>query len=227
MSKKPDALSCIKTVPIFKNLNDEEMEEVIMIASHKKLEKGDFIYTSGDTIDSLYVIHQGKIKITRYTGDGKEQVIRMLSHGDFLGELALFNDSKMNTYAEALEPAVVCLVDREKLKNLMKKSPELTLKMMNELSNRLEKAEAMIEHNSLNSASARLARLLLTFKKKNYVRLQTTKVNLASNLGMTPETFSRKLKELEKNKLIKLIDNKTIKILDNYGLKHLINPDQL
>ena len=54
----------------------------------------------------------GKIKMTRYAEDGKEQVIRILSHGDFLGELALFNDSKVNTYAEAIEPAVICLVEK-------------------------------------------------------------------------------------------------------------------
>ena len=108
----------------------------------KKLEKGNFIYQAGDNLSSLYVIHKGRVKITRYSEDGKEQVIRILSHGDFLGELALFNDAEVNTYAEVLEECVVCLVDNHKLKELMAKSPTLSFKMMNELSNRLEKAEA-------------------------------------------------------------------------------------
>lgn len=227
MAKITEAQSCIKTVPIFKNLNASELDEVVMISSHKKLEKGNFIYQAGDNLSSLYVIHKGKIKITRYSEDGKEQVIRILSHGDFLGELALFNDAEVSTNAQALEECVVCLVDNDKLRNLMIKSPTLSFKMMNELSNRLEKAEALIEQNSLYSAQAKVARLLLDQAKNEIVRFQTTKLNLSSNLGITPETFSRKLKELSKKGLIEIINNKTIKIKDSYGLKQIINPDQL
>ena len=133
----------------------------------------------------------------------------------------------MNTYAEALEPSVVCLVDNVKLKELMEKSPKLTFKMMNELSNRLEKAEAIIEHNNLYTAEVRLSKLLLDHQKNKIVTFSTTKVNLASSLGMTPETFSRKLKEIAAKQYIEIINNKTIKILDMNGLKQIINPDEL
>lgn len=227
MAKKAEASSCIKAVPIFKNLNEAELDEIIMISSHKKLEKGNFIYQAGDSLSSLYVIHQGRIKIARYSAEGKEQVIRILSQGDFLGELALFNDAEVTTYAEALEECVVCLVDNQQLKNLMIKSPTLSFKMMNELSNRLEKAEALIEQNSLYSAQAKLARLLLDQAKESIVYFQTTKINLASNLGITPETFSRKLKELSESGWIKIINHKTIKIIDAYRLRQIINPDLL
>ncbi len=227
MGKDLEPTSCIKAVPIFKQLSQEELDEVIMISHHQKLDKGDFIYSSGDTLNSLFVIHKGKIKITRYSDDGKEQVIRILSHGDFLGELALFNEAKVTTYAETLEPTVVCLVDREPLKKLMKMSPNLSLKMMDELSKRLEKAEALIEHSNLYSAQAKVARLLLDLEKNNIVYFHTTKVNLASNLGITPETFSRKLKELEEEGFILIRDHKTVKILNSKGLEFIINPDKI
>lgn len=227
MKKNLEPNSCIQAVPIFKNLSQAEMNEIIMISSHKKLSKGDFIYQAGDNIHSLYVIHQGKIKITRYSEDGKEQVIRILSHGDFLGELALFNNSRVSTYAEALEPSIICLVDNERLKHLMTQSPTLSLKMMVELSNRLDKAEALIEQNNLYSAEAKVARLLLDLENNNLVNFRTTKVNLASNLGISPETLSRKLRALEDNRLIKIIDHKTIRIVDKHSLEMIINPDKL
>ena len=227
MGKDLSPNNCIKAVPIFKNLSNEELDEIIMIANHQKLDKGHFIYSAGDHLNSLYVIHKGKIKITRYSEDGKEQVIRILSHGDFLGELALFSDALVTTYAEALETTVVCLVDSTRLKKLMRTSPTLSLKMMDELSKRLEKAEALIEHNNLYSAQAKVARLLLDLEKNGLVYFHTTKVNLASNLGITPETFSRKLKELETNQMIKIMDNKTVRIIDKQGLEFFINPDKL
>src|SRR5690606_9899902 len=130
-------------------------------------------YQSGDSIDKLYVIHEGKIKITRYSEDGKEQIIRILSHGDFLGELALFNEAKVNTFAETIEPSVICLVESQRLKKLMNQSPTLSMKMMHELSNRLEKAEAIIEQSNLYSAKAKVAKVLLELAKNNIVRFET------------------------------------------------------
>ncbi|MDI6453046.1 Crp/Fnr family transcriptional regulator [Peloplasma aerotolerans] len=227
MKKNLEPSNCIKSVPIFKNLSEQELNQIIMISSHRKLEKGQFIFTAGDYIQNLYVIHQGKIKITRYTESGKEQVIRILSHGDFLGELALFNDSKVNTYAEVLEPAIVCLVEHKDLKSLMANSPTLSFKMLDELSNRLEKAEALIEHNNLYSAIAKVSKLLLDLQKNGIVRFHTTKVNLSSQIGITPETFSRKLKELEEQEYIDIINNKLIRIKDSYSLELLINPDHI
>lgn len=227
MKKDLEPSNCIKAVPIFKNLNEKELNEIILISSHQKLVKGQFIYTAGDYIQSLYVVHSGKIKITRYAEDGKEQVIRILSHGEFLGELALFSDSKVNTYAEVLEPTVICLVEHKSLKKLMAESPTLSFKMLNELSNRLEKAEALIEHNNLYSAVAKVTRLLLDIQKDNIVKFPTTKVNLASQLGITPETFSRKLKELEELELIEVINHRLIKINDLYSLELIVNPEHI
>lgn len=224
---KENASSCIETVPIFKNLTKDELNQVIEISNHKSLEKGKFIFTAGDTLDSLYVVHRGKIKITRYSEDGKEQIIRILSHGEFLGELALFSNETVNTYAEAIEPSIVCMVEHQGLKDLMSKSPLLSFKMMKELSKRLEKAEALIEHSNLYNALAKVTRLLLDLEKENIVLFQTTKVNLSSSIGITPETFSRKLAELSDLGYIEIINNKTIRILDKKGLIGLIQPNKL
>lgn len=224
---KENASSCIETVPIFKNLTKDELNQVIEISNHKSLEKGKFIFTAGDTLDGLYVVHRGKIKITRYSEDGKEQIIRILSHGEFLGELALFSNETVNTYAEAIEPSIVCMVEHQGLKDLMSKSPLLSFKMMKELSKRLEKAEALIEHSNLYNALAKVTRLLLDLEKENIVLFQTTKVNLSSSIGITPETFSRKLAELSDLGYIEIINNKTIRILDKKGLIGLIQPNKL
>lgn len=224
---KENASSCIETVPIFKNLTKDELNQVIEISNHKSLEKGKFIFTAGDTLDGLYVVHRGKIKITRYSEDGKEQIIRILSHGEFLGELALFSNETVNTYAEAIEPSIVCMVEHQGLKDLMSKSPLLSFKMMKELSKRLEKAEALIEHSNLYNALAKVTRLLLDLEKENTVLFQTTKVNLSSSIGITPETFSRKLAELSDLGYIEIINNKTIRILEKKGLIGLIQPNKL
>jgi CRP/FNR family transcriptional regulator len=97
--------------------------------------------------------------------------------------------------------------------------------MMNELLSRLDRAESMIEQSNLYSADAKVARLLLDIQMHDLIYFKTTKINLSSQLGITPETFSRRLKKFEELGYIKVIDNKTIKILSKNKLELIINPD--
>ena len=227
MKKYLEPKSCIQAVPIFKNLSQTELDEIIQISTHKVYQKGEFLYTAGDQLESLFVIHQGSIKILRTTEDGKEQVLRILKSGDFLGELSLFNEANASTDAQMLESTVVCFVERNRLKKLLSQSPTLSFKMMNELSNRLEKAEALIEHSNLYPAIAKVGKLLLELAKNQLVVFDTTKSNLSSSLGITPETFSRKLKELERLQVIQILNHKSIRILNPDALEELINPPSI
>jgi CRP/FNR family transcriptional regulator len=211
--------SCIQYVPIFKSLTAKELDEVILISSHRHINKGEFIFHAGDNIHSLYVIHRGKVKIARYSEEGKEQIIRLIGHGDFLGELALFNEEKVTTFAEAIEPTVVCLIDANRLRELMLKAPTLSYKMMAELSKRLEKAESLLENSNLLNAEQKVVRYLLELEREGYVKFSTSKINIARNLGITPETLSRKLKGLEEHQLIRTINNRLIKVINLEQLK--------
>lgn len=225
MSNNLNPQSCILYVPIFKNLSKNEQNEVCLIATHKKLLKGSLIYSYGDYLSSLYVIHSGKVKVSKFSEDGKEQVIRILEKGDFFGEMALFSDEIMTSNAEVIEDAVICLVDKNSLRKLIINSPELSFKMMTELSKRLVRAEEIIENTNLKKAINRVANLLLETEENSMVNFNVTKQNLARQIGLTPETFSRKLKELELKGFIKSINHNTIKILDINMMKKEFNND--
>ena len=138
--------NCIEIVPIFSNLTHEEMLEVAAITRDKTFEKGEMVYLAGDDGEKLYVIHTGKVKIIRFTESGKEQVIRVLGPGEFMGELSLFSPEPMKDYGEVIEKANMCVIDGKNLKELMGKYPSISFKVMEELSKRLDKAETLIEN---------------------------------------------------------------------------------
>lgn len=216
-------LSCVAKVPIFSELTEAEKNEVIMIATHHNYKKGDIIFKTGDILNSLYVVHLGKVKISRYSDDGKEQVIHILNPGEFLGELSLFKDEKVTTYAEVLEPAVICQLNSKQLKHLMINYPEISFKLMYELSRRLTTTEVMLEYHTLRSADAKMAKLLLELSDDNEVVIfPTTKTVLSSQIGVTNETFSRKLKQFTKKGLIKEVSNKKVVILKKDELEDII-----
>mgnify|MGYP000856610543 FL=1 len=212
--------NCITLVPIFHNLTTEETWEVAQITRQALFEKGEEIYAMDDQVDSLFVIHTGRVKIYRLSDTGKEQVIRVLGPGDFLGELALFNHSPMGDYAEALEESSMCVIDGSPLKELMGKYPSIAWKILEELSQRLERMEQLVEDISLHSVDRRLAQVLLDLSLDNaQIELEMSKGDLASQIGTTRETLSRKLTSFQDSGLIDQIGQRRIVIKDRKGLE--------
>ncbi|WP_313233923.1 Crp/Fnr family transcriptional regulator [Tissierella praeacuta] len=212
---KREGKNCIEIVPIFSNLSYEEMMEVARITREKTFEKGEMLYIAGDKGEKLYVIHSGKVKITRFTDTGKEQVIRVLGPGDFMGELSLFSPLPLTDNGEALSKTVACMIDGKKLKGLIKKYPDIAFKIIEELSQRLETAENLIENISLYGVERRLALTLINMaNEKGEVSLKMSKKDFASHLGMSQETLSRKLTSFQNMGIIKLIGHRRIILLD-------------
>ena len=215
--------NCIEIVPIFSNLSREEMLEVANITSEKTFEKGEMIYMAGDKGDKLYVIHSGKVKVSRISDIGKEQVIRVLGSGEFMGELSLFSESDLKDNGEALSKAVMCVIHAEKLKDLMSKYPAISIKIVEELSNRLENVESLIENISIHGVGRRVADILLELADEyGEVKLNMSKKDLASHIGMSQETLSRKLRNFEEEGLIKLMGHRRITILNSALLEEIV-----
>lgn len=214
---------CIDRVPIFSNLSPEEKMEIARITSAKTFQKGEMIYSAGDPGGKLYVIHTGTVKISRINAAGREQVIRVVGPGDFIGELSLFSSVPLSDNAEALALTTLCMLDGKRLKELMAKYPSIVFKILEELSRRLEKAENLIESISLSSVEQRVAQALLSLSEGSHeVVLNMKKGDLASQLGMSQETLSRKLAAFQVQGLITLMGHKRIVIRDRAGLERLI-----
>ena len=212
--------NCITLVPIFHNLTTEEMWEVAGITRQLVVQKGEVIYAMDDKVDSLFVVHSGRVKIYRLSDSGKEQVIRVLRVGDFLGELALFNHSPMSDYAEALEESSMCVIDGTAFKALMNKYPSIAFKILEELSQRLERTEQLLEDISLHSVERRLAQALLDLSMGGVeIELEMSKRDWASQIGMTGETLSRKLTSFQDLGFIEQIGQRRILIKDRVGLE--------
>ena len=117
----------------------------------------------------------------------------------------------------------MCVIEGSKLKELMLKNPVISLKVLDELSKRLEKAENQIEAISLSSVEERIAQALLELSEQdNVIILPMTKGDLASQLGMSQETLSRKLTAFQEQGLIKLEGHRKIIILDRAGLDAIL-----
>ena len=211
--------SCIEQVPIFYGLNKQEISEIAGITTGKQFNKGEMIFLAGDKTENLYVIHTGLVKISRISQEGKEQIIRIAGPGDFIGELSLFNHSTSRNNAEVIVTASVCLIEGKKIKEIIYRLPNISLKILEELSERMENAENLIEHLGIHDVEQRIAETLSSMAdENNLVNLSMSKKDLAAHIGTSQETLSRKLSSFQNKGWIKMIGQRQIQILDSVSL---------
>jgi CRP/FNR family transcriptional regulator, anaerobic regulatory protein len=214
--------SCIERVPIFSSLSIEEMFEISMTITQREYEKGEVIYLEGEHAEKLFIISKGKVKVVKLSEAGKEQIIRVLGPGDFLGELSLFTHSPLNSNAETLEPTTVCIVVGKEINSLIEKRPSIALKLLKEMSIRLEKAENQIQALTIQGVEQRLADTLIGLADdNNFINLTISKKDLASHIGMSQETLSRKLTIFQNKGWIKQEGQRKIKLLNKDALENI------
>lgn len=216
--------SCVSLVPIFQSLEASELTEIVKLGNSRKYKKGEFIFQSGDSEDHLYIVHKGKVKVSRLSDAGNEQLIRILASGDFMGEFSLFSESEHDSYAEALKETEMCVIRRSDFQNILLKYPSISLKVLQEIGTRLKRAEKLVSQIVTESVEIRVASYLVQLSRQEETTnlvLPMSKKQLASYLGTSQETLSRKLSVMQKNEWIKLNGQRNIQIIDLAALQQI------
>jgi CRP-like cAMP-binding protein len=200
--------SCVHHVPIFKELTSDDIQLVATAIQSKRYNKGDYIFREGENSNKLYIVNEGIIKIAKLSDQGKQQIIRFLFPGDFFGLFALLQEKRHYADAEVLDDAMICVIEKQHLTSIMERNPRMAYQFLVAVSERLGQADEWLGTISLMETEQRLAKLLILFYDKNNnkpdIQLPVQKKELASLLGTTPETLSRKLSLFEDQGLIKV-----------------------
>lgn len=207
---------CVSLVPIFNHLGEEEMDEIATVTQSKSFKKGSYLYQPNEVSETLYILHSGWVRVFRMNESGKEQLVRFLKPGDFMGEMAVFSPRLHEGFAEAIKDTTVCMIRKKDLEELLQKYPAISLKIMEEFSERLENSEKQTTLVATEKVEVRLATFLVELMEQEHqeVTLPMSKKDLASYLGTTPETLSRKFGVLEDRGLIQALTNRKIRIVD-------------
>lgn len=218
MAKDCEHASCVNLVPIFNHLDSEAQNIIASRANTKMLKRNEYLYQAGDQDDSLYIIHQGQVRITHLSESGKEQLIRLLNPGDFTGEWTIFTeDNDHEHFAQATRNTNVCVISRKKFQGLLNEHPEISMAILKVMSNRLQESQRQTASVAIEQVVNRIIYYLedlarLDDKDETIVQLPMSRKDLASYLGTTPETISRKFKELEDQGLINQLPKNQVHI---------------
>lgn len=221
---------CISQIPLLSSLNDDELHKISEGVIYKEYKKGQKIFTRGEKADKLYIVCSGKMKIYKNTIDGKEQILYIMSHGDFIGAFNLLKEDEFDFDAEALEDTQISTLAKDDFDTVILNNPEITLKVLEKAYERIMKAESLVERLSTNNSDAKVAGLLLNLVKDFgtkteegiLLNLSINREEMGSYAGISRETMTRKLKLFEELGLLRFIGNKKILIRDLSSLKDMM-----
>jgi len=220
---------CARKAPIFSILDNKQLAEVMSRITRRRYKKGQVLFFEGDISDKFYIINKGKIKIFKYTKEGKEQILYILSEGDFIGYLSLLKKGRFDFNAEALEDVSICLLTKDDFDDIVKRTPEISIKILENLHDRLVSLENLVQTLSTKDIETRIAGLLKSFANEFghkeeegiVIEMPLTREEMANYIGITRETMSRKLSAMEDEGIIELLGNKKIVIKDLESLQDL------
>ena len=154
--------------------------------------------------------------VSMVAGIGKEQLVRILRPGDFAGE-NLFSSAAQDSYAEVTQASEICTIYQADMQELLRQYPDISLHILAELCRRLDLSEKQTATIATASINARLDDYLVEqaeLMNSDTYELPMSRRDLASYLGTTPETVSRRLGEFEEAAWIVQTGQRQIKILD-------------
>jgi len=221
------AVNTLRCCQLFTGLPPADLNKIAAIAALKTLNKGEYLFRERDASLGFYVVQKGAINVHRVSASGKEQVIHVFRAGESFAEATLATESGYPADARALESSQVLLLQKNEFIALLKRQPELALRMLSAMSQHLRVLVGLLDDLTLKDVETRLANWLVkrcpnrdaTAPVK--IELPMTKRVLAAELGTVSETFSRTLAEFRKQKLVS-VKGKTLTVLPPVKLNELL-----
>lgn len=225
--KKIGIINTLRGCQLFTGLPGPDLENIAAVSAVKSLAKGEYLFHEGDRASGFYVIQRGSINVHRVNAAGKEQIIHVFRTNESFAEVALAGETGYPADARALEPSQVLLVQKDGIVALLRRQPELALRMLGSMSSHLRVLVGQLEDLTLKDVETRLANWLIKrcpnpqSEQPAHIELTMTKRVLAAELGTVSETFSRTLAKFRQQKLL-AVKGKTFVILSPARLSALL-----
>jgi CRP-like cAMP-binding protein len=206
-------LSPIARCLLFSELEPAQRERILDNTRVIELNEGEMLFEQGQPAQEFFLLEGGQVKLARYSPDGNEKIIHLVSPGDTFAEALMF--AKQPAYpvtAVAITASRVLGFSSRVYIGVLRNSTEACFAVMAQMSRRLHQHIAEIDRLTLHSATFRVVCYLLdhipsTDAGVAEVRLDTPKHVIAARLSITPETLSRSFSKLTRDGLIKVHDN--------------------
>ncbi len=196
----------INTNKLFATLPEEKRAAMASMLRPVNIKKKSFIYSMGESAEKVYILKEGRIKITRVTEEGKELTIDILEPGDIFGEMAIAGESERETSAEALEDSFICAMSKSDFERFIAENPGVSMSITKWFGSRLRKVENRLENLIFNDVRTRLLALFNDLAGKygeetprgKKITIHLSHQEIANLIGATRETVTLEINNLKR-----------------------------
>jgi len=220
---KTEKLTLLSSIQLFRDLSPDELAKMDSQLTMSACQAGKIFYMPEDSGEVLFLLKKGRVQLYRIAPNGKKIIVSMLGPGAIFGEMSLVGQGMHNTFAEAAEPCVLCVMSRSDIERLIREKPNVAFRFVEAMGTRLSQLETHLESIAFKSIAVRLAALLLQLDEEqggNRLVKGYTHQDLSEMLGTYRETVTQTLNEFKADGWIS-IGRKKVSLLDMDALEEL------
>jgi len=212
--------------PLFAALDADAAAVLEAAMTRRSLVRGHVVFHEGDTGDRLFVVVDGKVKISRAAADGRENLLAVLGPGEMFGELSLFDPGPRTATASAITETTLASLDHDDLRPVLLERPQVAVHLLRALAQRLRRTNEAMADLVFSDVPGRVAKALLDLSEKfgenenDGVRVQhdLTQEELAQFVGASRETVNKALSEFANRGWLR-IEGRSVVLLDKDRLE--------
>lgn len=215
-------LDYLSHIQVFRDLSPNELMEMDRQLTMSSCASGKIFYMPEDSGEVLFLLKKGQVQIYRLAPNGKKLVVATLGPGAIFGEMSLVGQGMHNTFAEAVDDCLLCVMSRADVERLIREKPDVAFRFLETMGNRVSALEAHLEDIAFKSVPARLAGLLLRLAEEqgsDNLRGYTHQ-DISEMLGTYRETVTQTLNEFKAQGLV-AIGRKRIILVNKQRLEAL------
>ena len=217
----------VRELSSLKALNKEELKRISDSKVTKTIKKGEAIFEEGEKLNGVFCVRNGASKLSKMSDNGKDQVVKIATKGEVLGQRSVITEEATNLSAVALNNMEVCFIPKNHLTDSINSNPEFTKAILLHMANDLKVADDTIVNMAQKSVKQRIAEVILYLEKnfktdsEGYISIILSREDIASVAGTVKEACIRTLTSFKKENLIST-SGKRIKIEDKKALYKVV-----
>jgi CRP-like cAMP-binding protein len=216
----------LREFDLFRDLRDEEVEAIGRAAPMSQLPAGQMIYSPDRPSEVLFILKKGRIRLFQVSVDGRTMTTSIISPGQVFGEMAVLGQHLDQTFAETVEPCVVCLMSRADVERLLLADQRIATRVAEFLGSRVADLERRLGDTVLKSVPERIAATLGRMAASDDTTIRLTHEQLADLVGTSRETVTKVLGDLADRCLVSLRRGRII-VRQPEGLRQLAQVGEL
>ncbi|MFZ5597244.1 MAG: Crp/Fnr family transcriptional regulator [Bacillota bacterium] len=216
----------LRKIMLFACLDDRQLAEVDNLIVERNYQRGRILFVEGEPGEAVFFLKEGRVKISRQSEDGREQILHFIHPGEMFAEVVLFDGGPYPATAETVEDSKIGMIRNEDMERITLNNPGIALGILKIMARRLRMAQKQINDLALMDTSRRLASTLIFLaadrgkpcESGTSIEMSLTNQDLANMIGASRETVNRILSDMRRQKAL-LVEKKRIIICDMKKLK--------